>query len=194
MHGLNPFFEMMTPSVRYVAVLLSVCAGVIASQALITGAYTMVSEATRLNWMPHLQVRYPARTRGQLYIPVVNAVLCVSTLLVLAMFRDSEHISAAYGPALTVTMITTTILLAVYIWHDGKRVGAVVFTVVFPGHPVPVLLRFDGEVPARWLVHHAADIGDSADYVHVERRHEAGTRATPAYAARRLRAGSEAAS
>ena len=82
MHGLNPFFEMMTPSVRYVAVLLSVCAGVIASQALITGAYTMVSEATRLNWMPHLQVRYPARTRGQLYIPVVNAVLCVSTLLV----------------------------------------------------------------------------------------------------------------
>ena len=96
-----------------------------------TGAYTMVSEATRLNWMPHLQVRYPARTRGQLYIPVVNAVLCVSTLLVLAMFRDSEHISAAYGLALTVTMITTTILLAVYIWHDGKRVGAVVFTVVF---------------------------------------------------------------
>ena len=130
-HGLNPFFEMMTPSVRYVAVVLSVVAGVIASQALITGAYTMVSEATRLNWMPHLQVRYPARTRGQLYIPVVNAVLCVSTLLVLAMFRDSEHISAAYGLALTVTMITTTILLAVYIWHDGKRVGAVVFTVVF---------------------------------------------------------------
>ena len=66
---------MMTPSVRYVAVVLSVVAGVIASQALITGAFTMVSEATHLNWMPHLQVRYPARTRGQLYIPVVNAVL-----------------------------------------------------------------------------------------------------------------------
>ena len=131
MHGLNPFFEMMTPSVRYVAVLLSVAAGVIASQALITGAFTMVSEATHLNWMPHLQVRYPARTRGQLYIPVVNAVLCVSTLLVLALFRDSEHISAAYGLALTITMITTTILLAVYIWHDGKRVGAIAFTVLF---------------------------------------------------------------
>ena len=57
-HGLNPFFEMMTPSVRYVAVVLSVVAGVIASQALITGAFTMVSEATHLNWMPHLQVRY----------------------------------------------------------------------------------------------------------------------------------------
>lgn len=131
MHGLNPFFEMMTPSVRYIAVILSVAAGVIASQALITGAYTMVSEATRLNWMPHLQVRYPARTRGQLYIPVVNGVLCAATLIVLAIFRDSEHISAAYGLALTITMITTTILLAVYIWHAGRRFGAIVFTVLF---------------------------------------------------------------
>jgi len=129
--SVNPFFQMMSPGVRCVAVVLSVAAGVIASQALITGAFTMVSEATRLNWMPHLQVRYPSRTRGQLYIPMVNRVLCVATLLVLALFRDSEHISAAYGLALTVTMITTTILLSVYIWHDHHRIGAVVFLVVF---------------------------------------------------------------
>ena len=131
MESLNPFFQMMSPNVRYLAVILSVSAGVIASQALITGAFTMVSEATRLNWMPHLQVRYPARTRGQLYIPVVNGVLCVSTLAVLAIFKDSEHISAAYGLALTITMITTTVLLGVYLWHSGKRVGAIVFTVLF---------------------------------------------------------------
>lgn len=129
--SLNPFFQMMPPSLRYVAVVLSVAAGVIASQALITGAFTMVSEATRLNWMPHLQVRYPARTRGQLYIPTINLVLCVATLAVLAIFRDSEHISSAYGLALTVTMITTTILLAVHLWHQGKRVFAIVFTVIF---------------------------------------------------------------
>ena len=129
--GLNPFFQMMSPNVRYVAVALSVTAGVIASQALITGAFTMVSEATRLNWMPHLQVRYPARTRGQLYIPVINMVLCVATLLVLAIFRDSEHISAAYGLALTITMITTTVLLGVYLWYDGKRISAIVFTILF---------------------------------------------------------------
>lgn len=104
--GINPFFQMMDPNVRYVAVVLSVTAGIIASQALITGAFTMVSEATGLNWMPHLQVCYPARTRGQLYIPVVNVVLCVATLAVLLLFRDSEHISAAYGLALTITMIT----------------------------------------------------------------------------------------
>ena len=129
--GLNPFFQMMPTTVRYVAVLLSVTAGVIASQALITGAFTMVSEATGLNWMPHLQVRYPARTRGQLYIPTINWVLCVATLTVLAIFKDSEHISAAYGLALTVTMITTTVLLADYIWHDGKRVFSLLFALVF---------------------------------------------------------------
>ena len=129
--GLNPFFQMMPTTVRYVAVILSVTAGVIASQALITGAFTMVSEATGLNWMPHLQVRYPARTRGQLYIPTINWVLCVATLTVLVLFKDSEHISAAYGLALTVTMITTTVLLADYLWHDKKRVGAVVFAVIF---------------------------------------------------------------
>ncbi|BDR55251.1 putative potassium transport system protein kup [Bombiscardovia apis] len=128
---MNPFFQMMPTTVRYPAVILSVTAGVIASQALITGAFTMVSEATGLNWMPHLQVRYPARTRGQLYIPTINWVLCAATLAVLLIFKDSEHISAAYGLALTITMITTTILLMVYIWHAHKRISAVVFAIVF---------------------------------------------------------------
>ena len=189
-HGLNPFFEMMTPSVRYVAVVLSVLAGVIASQALITGAFTMVSEATHLNWMPHLQVRYPARTRGQLYIPVVNVVLCVSTLLVLALFRDSEHISAAYGLALTITMITTTILLAVYIWHSGRRIGAVVFTVLF----LAIQFMFFFASMAKFL--HGGwftMLRDSAGHVYVERRHEAGTCAASSYAARRVPAGAGAA-
>ncbi|MCO6558979.1 MAG: KUP/HAK/KT family potassium transporter [Bifidobacterium sp.] len=127
----NPFFQMMSPNVRYIGVILSVAAGVIASQALITGAFTMVSEATGLNWMPHLQVRYPSRTRGQLYIPTVNVVLCVATLSVLAIFKDSEHISAAYGLALTITMLATTILLTTYVWHHHHRVGAVCFFALF---------------------------------------------------------------
>lgn len=131
--GLNPFFQSMPGStMRAIAVVMSVAAGVIASQALITGAFTMVSEATGLNWMPHLQVRYPARTRGQLYIPAINLVLCVATLGVLAIFKDSEHITAAYGLALTITMITTTILLAVYIWAAWKRhIFAIVFGIIF---------------------------------------------------------------
>ena len=128
----NPFFAMLSPELRYVAVVLSVIAGVIASQALISGAFTIVSEATRLNWMPHLQVRYPARTRGQLYIPTINVVVCVATVAVLLIFRNSEHIAAAYGLALTVTMVMTSILVTVYLWHKRMHVAAVVFAVVFP--------------------------------------------------------------
>lgn len=128
----NPFFAMLSPEVRYVAVALSVVAGIIASQALISGAFTLVSEATRLNWMPHLQVRYPARTRGQLYIPTVNCVLCVATLSVLLIFQTSEHIAAAYGLALTVTMIMTSILVTVYLWHQRSHIGAIIFAIIFP--------------------------------------------------------------
>ena len=137
--GSNPCFQMMDPNVRYVAVVLSVTAGIIASQALITGAFTIVSEATGLNRMPHQQVRYPARTRGQLYIPVANVVLRVATLAVLLLFRDSEHISAAYGLALTITMITTTILLGIYLWHRSNKFGAVVFTVEFQAIQVLII-------------------------------------------------------
>ncbi len=130
--NVNPFFQTINPTLRYVAVILSVAAGVIASQALITGAFTMVSEATGLNWMPHLQVRYPARTRGQLYIPTVNFVLCAATLVVLMIFQNSERITNAYGLALTVTMITTVVLLMAYMWYAQKRrVLALIFGVVF---------------------------------------------------------------
>ena len=130
--NLNPFFQTISPNLRYVAVILSVAAGVIASQALITGAFTMVSEATGLNWMPHLQVRYPARTRGQLYIPLVNFVLCAATLIVLLLFRDSERITNAYGLALTITMIATVVLLMAHMWFvQRRRLFAVIFGIVF---------------------------------------------------------------
>ncbi|MEE1295614.1 MAG: KUP/HAK/KT family potassium transporter [Bifidobacterium sp.] len=128
----NPFFAMMGTGTRYVAVILSVLAGIIASQALISGAFTIVSEATRLNWMPHMQVRYPSRTRGQLYIPTINLVLCVACVCVMLIFRDSEHISAAYGLALTITMIMTSILVTVYLWHVRSKLAAILFAIVFP--------------------------------------------------------------
>lgn len=130
---INPFFEMMPNDTwKTIAVILSVTAGIIASQALITGAFTMVSEATSLNWMPHLQVRYPASTRGQIYIPAINTVLCLSTLVVLFTFRTSDRMTNAYGLALTITMIMTVILLFNYIWYAWKqRFWAIVFLVIF---------------------------------------------------------------
>ena len=129
---LNPFFEMLGGPVRPFAVVLSTVAAVIASQALITGAFSLVSEASRLDLMPHMQVFYPADTKGQLYIPMVNNVLWVGCVVVVLLFQSSAHMEAAYGLAITITMICTSILLFEYLRRmRGLKVLPWVFVVFF---------------------------------------------------------------
>ena len=129
---LNPFFQMLVPELRPVAVVFGVVAGVIASQALITGAFTLVSEAAHLSWMPRMRIFYPSETKGQLYIPFVNVVLWLGTTAVILFFQTSHNMEAAYGLALTVTMLSTTSLLFVYLWKiKGKLLLGVLFAVFF---------------------------------------------------------------
>ena len=116
MGEVNPFFQMLPPALRPVAVLLSTLAAIIASQALITGSYTLVSEAIRLDLLPHLKIDYPTNTKGQLYIGMVNHILYVGCSLVVLYFRSSARMEAAYGLAITVTMLMTTLLLFVYLF------------------------------------------------------------------------------
>ncbi len=112
---MNPFFEMLPHSVRILAVLLSTMAAIIASQALITGSFTLVSEATRLDLMPRMRITYPSQTKGQSYIPLVNGVLWIACTIVVLYFRSSAHLEAAYGLAITMTMLMTTVLLFIYL-------------------------------------------------------------------------------
>lgn len=91
LESLNPFFLMLPGALRPVAVILSALAAVIASQALITGSYTLVSEAIRLDLMPHLKVQYPAETKGQIYIDTVNKILWVGCTFIVLLFRSSAH-------------------------------------------------------------------------------------------------------
>ena len=129
---LNPFFQMLAPGVRPFAVVLSTVAAIIASQALITGSFTLVSEATRLDLMPHLQVHYPAQTKGQLYIPLANTIMWVGCIVVVLLFQTSSHMEAAYGLAITLTMLMTTALLTTYLAHlRQKPLQAVAFAVFF---------------------------------------------------------------
>ncbi len=129
---LNPFFQMLPEMLRPFSIVLSAVAAIIASQALITGSYTLVSEATRLNLMPHLQIHYPSDTKGQLYIPLVNQVMWVGCIFVVLLFQTSERMEAAYGLAITVTMLMTTTLLTSYIAGVmRKRGAAVLFAVIF---------------------------------------------------------------
>ena len=129
---LNPFFQMLPGGLRPFAVVLSTVAAIIASQALITGSYTLVSEATRLDLLPHLQINYPSDTKGQLYIPLVNSVMWVDCVGVVLLFQTSSHMEAAYGLAITLTMLMTTLLLFVYLHQlRDKRLGAFVFVAFF---------------------------------------------------------------
>ncbi|WP_423804343.1 KUP/HAK/KT family potassium transporter [Olegusella massiliensis] len=112
---LNPFFEMVPENLRIFAVILSTLAAIIASQALITGSFSIVSEAIHLDLMPHLKIIYPSNTKGQLYIPLVNAIIWIGCIFVVLLFRTSSHMEAAYGLAITATMLMTTVLLFVYL-------------------------------------------------------------------------------
>lgn len=128
----NPFFQMLPEGIRPFSVALSTAAAIIASQALITGSFTLVSEATRLNLMPHLQINYPSDTKGQLYIPLVNVVMWVACVAVVLLFQTSSHMEAAYGLAITLTMLMTTSLLFVYLGRlRGRTAASVVFVIFF---------------------------------------------------------------
>lgn len=129
---MNPFYEMLPAEIRLFAVGLSTAAAIIASQALITGSYTLVSEATRLDLMPHLRVLYPAQTKGQLYIPLVNTVMWIGCIGVVILFQSSSNMEAAYGLAITLTMLMTTLLMAEYLARVRHRVVfALAFALVF---------------------------------------------------------------
>ena len=121
LHELNPFFQMLPENLRVFAVVLSTFAAIIASQALITGSYSIISEAIRLNLMPHMRNAYPSETKGQIYIPLVNNIMWVSCIGVVLYFRSSSHMEAAYGLAITVTMLMTTMLLFTYLMRVRKR-------------------------------------------------------------------------
>lgn len=131
---MNPFFEMLPQNFRIFGVLLGTIAAIIASQALITGSFTLVSEASRLDLMPHMQISYPSMVKGQIYIPLVNFILWIVCSALVLYFRTSEHMEAAYGLAITMTMLMTTILLCIYLYKSKrKRILAVCFVIFFGG-------------------------------------------------------------
>ena len=121
LEDLNPFFLMLPEALRPFAVVLGAAAAIIASQALITGSYTLVSEAILLDLLPHLEIRYPSDTKGQLYIGKVNSLLWIGCSLVVLYFRSGARIEAAYGLAITLTMLMTTLLISVYLRRLRRR-------------------------------------------------------------------------
>ncbi|MBV9987054.1 MAG: KUP/HAK/KT family potassium transporter, partial [Chitinophagaceae bacterium] len=109
--NINPFFEMMPDWFLIPGILIATAATIIASQALISGSYTLISEAMNLNFWPRVTVRQPSDVKGQIYIPSVNIILWFGCILMVLYFRNSSHMEAAYGFSITVAMMMTTVLL-----------------------------------------------------------------------------------
>lgn len=120
---LNPFFEMIPANMRLAAIILATVAAVIASQALITGSFTLVAEASGLKFLPRMNINYPSNEKGQIYIPSINKGICVATIAIVLYFQTSAHMEAAYGLSITISMLMTTILL--YEWLVMKKVNPV---------------------------------------------------------------------
>lgn len=119
--ALNPFFASVPEGLRVYLVILATLAAIIASQALISGSFTLVSEAMRLKIFPLFKITYPGANLGQLYIPVINWSLFAVTSCTVLYFKTSAHMEAAYGLAITITMLMTTILLAYYLIKEGVK-------------------------------------------------------------------------
>ncbi|HTN19517.1 MAG TPA: KUP/HAK/KT family potassium transporter [Pelobium sp.] len=111
----NPFFRMMPDWFLIFGISIATAAAIIASQALISGSFTLISEAVRLNIWPKVKINYPSEAKGQLYVPSMNWLLWAGCLLVVFYFQRSENMEAAYGLSITIAMLMTTILVSVYL-------------------------------------------------------------------------------
>jgi KUP system potassium uptake protein len=148
MHGHNPFFEIMPSWFLLTGVIIATCAAIIASQALISGSFTLISEAMNLNFWPRVTVRQPTETKGQIYIPSVNTILWAGCILIILYFQTSSKMEAAYGLAITLAMMMTTVLLAHFLryrlrWNKLLVAGMlVVFALIELSFFVANIIKF----------------------------------------------------
>lgn len=112
---LNPFYQMMPEWFLPAGIIIATLAAIIASQALISGSFTLISEAIRLNVWPKVRIKFPSELKGQLYVPSANWLLLAGCLGVVFYFQESSAMEAAYGLAITLAMLMTTYLLSHYL-------------------------------------------------------------------------------
>jgi KUP system potassium uptake protein len=113
----NPFYRMAPESMLVPLIILATAATVIASQAVITGAYSLVRQAVQLGLLPRFEVRFTSETHaGQIYLPRVNRLLLIGVILLVLLFKSSSGLASAYGIAVSTTMVADGIMGFVVIW------------------------------------------------------------------------------
>lgn len=151
--GRNPFFEIMPHWFLLPSILIATAATIIASQALISGSFTLISEAMNLNFWPRIAIRQPSDTKGQIYIPSVNNILWFGCILMIWYFKESGHMEAAYGFSITVAMIMTTILLSYFLLYKVKWNKFFVFALLllFATIEISFFIANVAKIKERWM-------------------------------------------
>lgn len=128
----KPFYEIVPDWFLLPSIIIATAAAIIASQALITGSYTLISEGIRLSFWPKVKLNYPSDKKGQLYIPSINWFLLAGCIGIVLYFKKSTNMEAAYGLAITLTMMMTTILAVFYLYsHKYNKIWVALFLIVY---------------------------------------------------------------
>jgi KUP system potassium uptake protein len=125
----NPFYTIMPSWFLPFGIAIATAAAIIASQALISGSYTLITEAISLNFWPKIKIKYPTLQKGQMYISSINWGLWISCIIVVLLFKESDNMEAAYGLSITITMLITTFLMVSYL--SMKRVNLLTIIAFF---------------------------------------------------------------
>lgn len=130
--GFNPFYGIMPGWFVLIGIIIATVAAIIASQALISGSFTLISEAIRLNLWPKMKIKYPSEAMGQLFVPGINRLLYIGCCGIVLYFQKATNMEAAYGLAITMCMIATTMLFANYlVLHRVSPIWIYLFLAVY---------------------------------------------------------------
>ena len=153
LNGLNPFYQIMPHWFLIFGIAVATAAAIIASQALISGSFTLINEAMRLNFWPKIRVKFPTVIRGQVYIPSINVILWIGCIAVMLYFKESSKMEAAYGFSITIAMLMTTILMFYYMKFIKKWympiIGLILF--VFLSVELSFFIANVAKIKQRWM-------------------------------------------
>lgn len=153
LNGRNPFFEIIPNWFLLPSVIIATLATIIASQALISGSFTLINEAMNLNFWPRVTVKQPTETKGQIYIPSVNTMLWFGCVLMMIYFKESSHMEAAYGFSITITMLMTSLLLSYFLYYKLKwhKIYIIIFLVIFGTIEISFFIANVAKIKERWM-------------------------------------------
>jgi len=153
LNGLNPFYELMPHWFLIIGIIIATSAAIIASQALISGSFTLITEAMRLNFWPKIRIKYPTVIRGQVYVPSINLILWVGCMAVMLYFKESGKMEAAYGFSITIAMLMTTILMFYYMKFIKKWMAPFIICIllVFLTVEISFFIANVAKIKQRWM-------------------------------------------